>query len=148
AAPVPAPEPSPSSAERYDEHAFAVIGMAGRFPDPPTLDGIWAHLAAGPRRHGEVPPDRCDTADHYDPEWRPGTTTSKWAASLSGIDAFDAPFFRMSPLEAEDMDPEQRLFLTEAWRALEDAGYAVGPETPLSCGVFVGCTQSDYRQIR
>src|SRR5690606_32563052 len=75
-------------------------------------------------------------------------TTSKWAASLSGIDAFDAPFFRMSPLEAEDMDPEQRLFLTEAWRALEDAGCAVGPETPLPCGAFVGCTQSDYRQIR
>ncbi|NEC84062.1 polyketide synthase, partial [Streptomyces sp. SID7958] len=148
AAPVPAPEPSPSSAERYDEHAVAVIGMAGRFPDTPTLDGFWADLAAGRQRTGEVPPDRWDTAAHYDPEGRPGTTTSKWAASLSGIDAFDAPFFRMSPLEAEDMDPEQRLFLTEAWRALEDAGYAVGPETPLSCGVFVGCTQSDYRQIR
>ncbi|GAA3897334.1 hypothetical protein GCM10022244_04510 [Streptomyces gulbargensis] len=148
AEPGPAPEPPRSSEERHDEHAIAVIGMAGRFPDAPTLDGFWADLAAGRQRTGEVPPDRWDTAAHYDPAGRPGTTTSKWAASLSGIDAFDAPFFRMSPLEAEEMDPEQRLFLTESWRALEDAGYAVGPETPLSCGVFVGCTQSDYRQVR
>ncbi|MFE3599909.1 SDR family NAD(P)-dependent oxidoreductase [Streptomyces sp. NPDC059142] len=140
-----APDPAPPP---HDAHAIAVIGMSGQFPHAPTLEAFWAALVDRRQHTEEVPAERWDTSVHYDPAGPPGTTTSKWAASLSGIDRFDAPFFRMSPLEAEDMDPEQRLFLTESWRALEDAGYAVGPDTPTSCGVFVGCTQSDYRHLR
>ncbi|MEU8242628.1 SDR family NAD(P)-dependent oxidoreductase [Actinoplanes missouriensis] len=146
AAAITLTDPAP---ERDDtDPAIAVIGMSGRFPHAPTLEDFWSDLAAGRVRTEEVPPDRWDVAAHYDPSGRPGTTLSKWASSLEGIDRFDARFFRMSPLEAEDMDPEQRLFLTEAWRALDDAGYAVGPDVPLGCGVFVGCTQSDYSKIR
>ncbi|MEU5397680.1 SDR family NAD(P)-dependent oxidoreductase [Streptomyces sp. NPDC005963] len=139
---------SASNANDANTHAIAVIGMSGQFPDAPTLDDFWRNLAAGTQHTEEVRPDRWDVDASYDPSGRPGTTVSKWASSLSDIDRFDAPFFRVSPLEAEDMDPEQRLFLTESWRALEDAGYAVGPDEALACGVFVGCTQSDYRRIR
>ena len=40
------------------------------------------------------------------------------------IDRFDPAYFRISPEEAVCMDPQQRLFLEESWKALEDAGYA------------------------
>ena len=42
------------------------------------------------------------------------------------------------------MDPQQRLFLTESWRALEDAGYSDRDLDAVRCGVFVGCGASDY----
>ena len=37
------------------------------------------------------------------------------------------------------MDPQQRLFLQEAWRTLEDAGYAGAGIQGRRCGVYVGC---------
>ncbi len=45
---------------------------------------------------------------------------------LEDIDAFDAPFFDLTPRQAEVMDPQQRLFLQCAWEALEHAGYGGG----------------------
>src|SRR6185436_6819406 len=65
---------------------------------------------------------------------------------LADIDCFDPLFFNISPQEAELMDPQQRLFLQEAWRALEDAGYAKQALDGKKCGVFVGCGVSDYQK--
>ncbi len=42
------------------------------------------------------------------------------------------------------MDPQQRLFLMESWRALEDAGYSDRDLDAVRCGVFAGCGASDY----
>ncbi len=42
------------------------------------------------------------------------------------------------------MDPQQRLFLEEAWHALEDAGYAGRDLVETNCGVFVGVGPGDY----
>lgn len=42
------------------------------------------------------------------------------------------------------MDPQQRIFLEEAWKALEDAGYSDQAVQDTRCGVFVGCAPSDY----
>ena len=48
----------------------------------------------------------------------------RYGAYLDGIDQFDAAFFRISPVEAHLLDPQQRLILETSWRALEDAGIA------------------------
>jgi len=66
---------------------------------------------------------------------------------LQDIDQFDALFFNISGSEATYMDPQQRLFLQEAWKALEDAGYAGTRIEGRRCGVYVGGAQSDYRQL-
>ncbi|MBC7136737.1 MAG: hypothetical protein H5U25_13990, partial [Oceanibaculum nanhaiense] len=65
---------------------------------------------------------------------------------LADIDRFDAGFFRISPVEAERLDPQQRLMLETAWRALEDAGYRP-EELPRDTGVFVGVTAQDYAAL-
>ncbi|MFG1935976.1 SDR family NAD(P)-dependent oxidoreductase [Micromonospora tulbaghiae] len=140
AAAAPAPDTSPDAPT-----AIAVIGMAGRFPDAPDLDTFWDNLAAGRSAIREVPPDRWDLTELYDPDPAvPGRTRSRWAALLDDVDAFDAGLFRVSPLEAEAMDPQQRIFLEQAWAALEDAGYA---GRPMRCGVFVGCGAGDYPRL-
>uniref|UniRef100_UPI0015C563F8 SDR family NAD(P)-dependent oxidoreductase n=1 Tax=Streptomyces sp. JHA26 TaxID=1917143 RepID=UPI0015C563F8 len=128
---------------------IAVIGMAGRFPGAPTLDAYWENLLAGRCEITEIPAERWDAAQCYDPDPTvPGTTCSRWAALLDDVDAFDAAFFGVSPLEAEAMDPQQRLFLREAWNALEHAGYGA-PRTAATgnCGVFVGSGAGDYGRL-
>ncbi|MEU3838576.1 SDR family NAD(P)-dependent oxidoreductase [Streptomyces sp. NPDC028635] len=151
-APVSAVAPAP--AEGKDASAsevcgdIAVIGMAGRFPGAEDLDTFWENIAAGRDSFTEVPPGRFDVGAVFDADRLvPGRTYSKWAAMLPEVDRFDAAFFNHSPLEAEVMDPQQRLFLEQAWSALEHAGYAVGSDERTSCGVFVGCAPGDYATL-
>jgi acyl transferase domain-containing protein len=73
-----------------------------------------------------------------------GKSYSKWMGSLENEDQFDALFFNISPMEAERMDPQQRLFLEESWKAIEDAGYHSGNLVKEKCGVCVGVGQGDY----
>jgi acyl transferase domain-containing protein/non-ribosomal peptide synthetase component F/SAM-dependent methyltransferase len=50
-------------------------------------------------------------------------------------------------VEAIYMDPQQRLFLEESWKALEDAGYTGSGIQGCRCGVYVGCSSGDYQKI-
>ncbi|MGC4806662.1 SDR family NAD(P)-dependent oxidoreductase [Micromonospora sp. DT233] len=125
---------------------IAVIGMSGRFPDAPDVETFWRNLRDGRCSIREVPAQRWDPAEFYDPDRHAaGRTYSKWAALLSDVDSFDAAFFRISPMEAELMDPQQRLFLEQSWAALDDAGYATAG--PRRCGVFVGSGGGDYLRL-
>ncbi|MET9973411.1 polyketide synthase, partial [Streptomyces sp. NPDC006356] len=146
--PTPASAPPPVPSEEPMRTDIAVIGMAGQFPDAPDLDAFWENLAAGRDSIREVPPERWDPREFYDPDRRAvGRTYSKWAALLDGIDQFDPQFFRMSPLEAAALDPQQRLFLRTAWQTLEDAGHAKDAPSPRRWGVFVGCAAGEYLDL-
>ncbi|HEV2963363.1 MAG TPA: polyketide synthase, partial [Candidatus Angelobacter sp.] len=127
---------------------IAVIGMSGRFPDAADVEEFWSNLTTGRDSVREVPKSRWDTDKYYDPNpAAPGKTYSKWAGLLEDIEYFDPLFFNISPLEAEFMDPQQRLFLQEAWRAFEDAGYAPSALSGTQCGVFVGVSSGDYQSL-
>ena len=103
-----------AEAEAADAGAIAVIGMACRFPGPASdIDGFWRMVAAGEDAIGPVPAERA-----RDMHAAPGQS----AALLDDIETFDAAFFDITPREAVQMDPQQRLFLEVAWDALEDAG--------------------------
>ena len=66
---------------------------------------------------------------------------------IESFDRFDPVFFGISGLEATYMDPQQRLFLEEAWKALEHAGHAGADMQGRRCGVFVGCSAGDYQEL-
>ncbi|MCW5321949.1 SDR family NAD(P)-dependent oxidoreductase [Verminephrobacter aporrectodeae subsp. tuberculatae] len=127
---------------------IAIIGLSARYPGATTADALWRNLLDGTFSVEEISPERWDIARFYDPDpTAPGKTSSKVAGLVADIDRFDATFFGISPREAELMDPQQRVFLEQAWRALEDAGHAVGPERRVNCGVFVGTAAGDYMQL-
>ncbi|WP_394849113.1 SDR family NAD(P)-dependent oxidoreductase [Pendulispora brunnea] len=138
---VPAPSDSLEVVERIEPAApapaaaavkgpIAIIGMSGRFARSRNLDELWEHLA-----HGD---DLVETAE------QPGYAHGSF---LQDIDLFDPLFFNISGAEATCMDPKQRIFLEEAWKALEDAGYAGLKVQGRPCGVYVGCEPGDYKYL-
>jgi amino acid adenylation domain-containing protein len=131
------------------EH-IAVIGMGCRFPggaDNP--DDYWGLLRDGVDAISEVPHTRWNIADYYDPDPEaPGKMYSRHGGFLSGIDQFDAAFFRISPREAAVMDPQQRLLLEVVHEAIEHAGIPIESVKSTQTGVFVGITTNDYAQLQ
>jgi polyketide synthase PksN len=128
--------------------AIAVIGMSGRFPDADNVHEFWENLKNGRNSVTEVPEERGFQIDRYfdTVPQTPGKTYTKWGGFLRDIDQFDASFFGITPKEAELMDPTERLFLQESWRAIEDAGYAPSSLTGKRWGVFA-CAKGDYHYL-
>lgn len=124
---------------------IAVIGMAARLPGARDVDELWANLAAGASAIREIPPSRWSNARFFDPDpANLAATYCRCGGFLDDVDCFDAPFFNISGKEAEQTDPQQRVFLEEAWLALEDAGYTGDRLAGQACGVFVGAGASEY----
>ncbi|UCH94144.1 MAG: SDR family NAD(P)-dependent oxidoreductase [Candidatus Aminicenantes bacterium] len=129
--------------KKYDgeDEPIAIIGMSCRFPDANDVNQFWANLAAGKNSVRQMPTNRWEIKEGGNEEKR---EDMQWGAFLSHIDQFDAEFFNIPDEEAEVMDPQQRLFLQEAWGAMEDAGYTEKQLKGKRCGVFVGCSSGDY----
>ncbi|WP_406069065.1 SDR family NAD(P)-dependent oxidoreductase [Micromonospora sp. NBC_01638] len=123
---------------------LAVVGMAGRFPNAPDLDAFWQLLADGGDAIRPVPPERWDATAQLDPE----RAVQDVGGFLDGVDQFDPGFFGISPREAADIDPQQRLMLEVAWRALEDAGQPAAALRGTRTGVYVGASWHDYEILR
>lgn len=140
-------EHSESSSPGPKNESIAVIGMSGRFAGADNLSDFWENLSGGKDSVVEVPEDRWDAGKYFDPnpEGCGNKTNCKWGGFLENIDKFDPLFFNISPAEAEHMDPQQRLFLEESWKAMEDAGYSPTALSGRKCGVFVGVGKGDYR---
>ena len=137
---------SPSSTHpKASGEPIAIVGLACRFPGARTPEEFWQNLAQGVESIQEVPGDRWQIDEFYDPRPRqPGKTISKWGGFLEHVDRFDARFFGISPYEAERIDPQQRLLLELAWEALEHAGHSGAELTGSSTGVFVGVSVNEY----
>lgn len=67
---------------------------------------------------------------------------------LDRIDRFDARFFGIPPLEADYMDPHQRIGLEVAYEAFENAGYGGDSVRGTRTGVFLGRDQTNYSYYR
>ena len=89
------------------EEPIAIVGIGCRYPEADGPGELWQLLLDGRCAVGDVPPSRWDALGAFDAE-KPGP---RRAAFLRDIRAFDAPFFKIAPREAEQMDPQQRLFL-------------------------------------
>ncbi len=136
---------------------IAIVGLSGRYPESPDLAAYWANLRDGRDCIVEVPASLWDWRDYYsDDRSEGGRHYSRWGGFIAGVDEFDPLFFNMAPLEAERIDPQERLFLQHAWMAVEDAGYTradlhgAAPRAGLAdiggqVGVYVGVMYSEYQ---
>ena len=137
----------PISNDKKKSISVAIIGMAGQFPKAPDIQKFWNNLLEGRDCISEIPPTRWSIDEYYDQDRQStGKTVCKRMGLLEDLDIFDPLFFNIAPSEAEYMDPQQRLFLQNSWRCIEDAGYDPAELSGSLCGVFVGCAASDYSQ--
>lgn len=121
---------------------IAIVGMAGQFPGSRDVPGLWENLRAGKECVSWFSDEELLAAGE-DPELIADPAYVPAANVLDDIDRFDAGFFGYPAHEAMLMDPQQRLFLEQAWHALEDAG--VDPDrAPGLVGVFAGSQLSTY----
>ncbi|WP_264077792.1 type I polyketide synthase [Mycolicibacterium houstonense] len=124
---------------------FAVVGYAARFPGAPDAESYWDLLSAGRDAISEVPKDRWDVEEFFDPEpGAVGKVVTRRAGFVDDVTGFDAPFFGMSTREVRLMDPQHRLLLETAWRAVEHSGTAPTALANTNTGVFVGLATHDY----
>ncbi|MDJ0843722.1 beta-ketoacyl synthase N-terminal-like domain-containing protein [Crocosphaera sp.] len=129
------------------EH-IAIIGLGCRFPEAKDVESYWELLKQGKDGIREVPPERWNVDDFYDPQpVTPGKMSTRWGGFVDGVDQFDPGFFQTSPREAEQIDPQQRLFLEVAWEALENGGIIPSQLSGSQTGVFVGINNSDYNRM-
>ncbi|MDE0439779.1 MAG: beta-ketoacyl synthase N-terminal-like domain-containing protein, partial [bacterium] len=140
------PEPEPPAPARSGEDGIAVVGMACRFPGASELAAFWDLLEGGV---DAVTDGRQDAGswsgavgdpDAEDVAYRRG-------AFVDGIDWFDSRFFRISPIEAQLMDPQQRMLLETTWQALEDAGMDPDGLRGSRTGVYAGVGSAEYRDL-
>jgi iterative type I PKS product template protein len=147
---VPAYQPPPlgSALTRGTSDLIAIVGMSGRFPGSDNVDEFWRELMSGACHIKKVPESRFDVDRYYDAAQKlKNSTAIKDGAWLNDPGLFDNRFFNVSPREATQMDPVQRLCLTTAHEALEMAGYAPGASPsmdPERVATFVGVTGYDW----
>ena len=124
---------------------IAVIGMSGQFPQAKNLDEFWQNIAEGRNCITHIPPSRWDVKrySNLDPNGS-DKINYKWLGVLDDVDCFDPLFFRISPQEAEYIDPQHRLFLQESYKAFEDAGYCANTLGGKRCGVYLGISAHEY----
>ncbi|MGW1375421.1 alpha/beta fold hydrolase [Streptomyces sp. NPDC002446] len=122
--------------ELLEDNTPVVVGMACRFAGSDGLEQYWERLRLGRSALG---------------------TTERWAGEedaasfgggfLDGHQDFDARFFRVSPNEAQCMDPQQRILLQTVQHAVDDSYLTAADLRDLDCGVFVAGLPGDYRSL-
>ena len=141
------PQPASVVTTRTDE-PIAIVAVSCRFPGAPDPEAFWEVLSGGVDAIREVPEDRFDIDEFYDPDPEtPGKTYTRFGGFLDGIDGFDPEFFGISPREAVWIEPQQRLMLETAWEGLERAGYAPAALRGSRTGVFVGVAANEYAHL-
>ena len=137
----------------HSTEPIAIIGISGRFPGARNIDELWNCLITGQDMIKEIPLERFDWRQYYGDARSEhggkdsGKTSGKWCGCIPGVSEFEPLFFEIAPVEAETMDPRQRLLLQESWKALEDAGYGTEQIKHQKIGMFVGAEQGDYQLI-
>ena len=148
---VPPPSDATHGAARASapgNEPVAIVGMACRFPGADSLAAFWDQLDGGVNAVSEgVPGSGIGRIGELFPEGAELRRACRFGAYLDGLDQFDAAFFRISPVEAQMLDPQQRLMLETCWRALEDAGIDPDGLRGSRTGVYAGISNNEYRGL-
>ena len=137
---------APEASRRGDP--IAIVGMACRFPNAVGIPDFWRLLEAGENAVTEgVPGSGIGRVGVLFPDAEIQSPACRFGAYLDEIDRFDAAFFRISPVEAQLLDPQQRLMLETSWQALEDAGMDPERFRGSRTGVYGGVSNNEYRSL-
>ncbi|NEO66612.1 MAG: polyketide synthase, partial [Moorea sp. SIO4G2] len=134
--------------EQTKAEPIAIIGLGCRFPKSLNTEAFWHLLEQGIDGVTEVPKDRWDIDQYYDPNPdATGKMYTRFANFITDVDKFEPEFFKISPREAKQIDPQHRLLLEVSWESLEDAGLSPLALRGTPTGVFIGMMTHDYTQL-
>jgi acyl transferase domain-containing protein/SAM-dependent methyltransferase/aryl carrier-like protein len=130
---------------------IAIIGLSGVYPKAPNLQTFWRNIREGRDCVEEIPAERWSLDGFYEADVNraieQGKSYSKWGGFVDTFADFDPLFFNISPREAMNIDPQERLFLQECWRAMESTGYTrqdLKTRFGGRVGVFAGITKTGF----
>ncbi|WP_040788631.1 beta-ketoacyl [acyl carrier protein] synthase domain-containing protein [Nocardia paucivorans] len=130
-----------------NDDPIVIVGMAVEAPGGiETPAEFWSALAESRELIGPFPRDRDWPLDqlftlHHNAGWSP----VRDAGGFLGTAAyFDPGFFGISPREAVAMDPQQRVAMRSAWRAVEDAGLNPAALDGDGAGCWMGVSVLEY----
>ncbi len=131
-----------------DVEEIAIVGLATRFPgDMNTPAQMWQALLEGRDAITDLPEGRWS---EFMEEPRLAERIRKARTRggyLSDIKGFDSEFFALSKMEADNIDPQQRMALELTWEALEFARIPASSLRGQNVGVFVGSSTNDYSYL-
>jgi mycobactin polyketide synthetase MbtC len=133
--------------EHTAEDPVVIVGMALEAPGGvDDAASFWSLLSEQREALGPFPTDRgWALRALFDGSRRDGfKTIHDLGGFLTGAATFDPEFFGISPREAAAMDPQQRVALRLAWRAIENAG--INPEDLAGheVGCYIGASALEY----
>ncbi|TGJ81686.1 hypothetical protein E0Z10_g7081 [Xylaria hypoxylon] len=138
--------------ERFGE-PVAIIGIGCRFPgDSMTPSKFW-RLLREPYDLLKPLDERLDPQSWYHKSAKHhGHFNVKHAYHLHDGDSnsqrhFDAPFFGISAVEANTMDPQMRMLLETVYEALEASGQSIEGLRGSDTAVYSGMMINDYRAV-
>lgn len=129
---------------------IAIIGISARLPMADNIEQFWDNLINGRDCVGSLSHNRKRDIEDYIKFSTGSGGQIEYADGgyLKDIDKFDNEFFKITNKEANLMDPNQRMFLECAWKAIEDSGYGGKKLVGSRTGVYVGFTpRGEYRKF-
>ncbi len=131
-----------------DMKQFCIVGAACRLPGAPNETKFRDLLNSGAFAVGQCPTDRWHPDLLYHPNSRtPGSAYTFAGGFLPSPYDFDIGVFGMSPREAEQVDPQQRLLAEVVWEALENAWIPPSALAGKEVGVYVGVSALDHANL-
>ena len=128
---------------------IAVVGMACRVAgDNTSPDKLWDFLMARKDGCGEL--DKLRWEPYRSRNGRNSKELDKITSRgyfVPDIADFDNMFFGISPKEAVNMDPQQRISLEVCWEALESAGIPPQSLAGSNTAVYMGVNSDDYGKL-
>ncbi|KAF8157842.1 polyketide beta-ketoacyl-synthase [Crassisporium funariophilum] len=134
---------------KVKQEPIAIIGMAVNMPGAANVAQLWDILVNGVNTVEEIPHHRFNVSDSTNALNTGRNMKAHTGNFIDSVDEFDHKFFNISPREAKNMDPQQRVLLHVAYEALEDAGYVPNSTpsfNPEAIGCFIGAATADYVQ--
>ncbi|MDB6036637.1 MAG: putative polyketide synthase PksJ, partial [Verrucomicrobiales bacterium] len=133
-----------ASHPEYYEESLAIIGISCQFPGAADLNEFWSMLKEG-REGGRFLSKEELSQRGVPDELIRNPKFVPLSLALDDKEMFDAEFFNIPARNALLMDPQFRLLLSHAWKAVEDAGYA--PEKIPQTSVFMSTGNSFYQSL-
>lgn len=126
---------------------IAVIGIGLNINDAKTLPDYWQMFENQLDSIRDFPKNRREQIEDYARLFlSEGQNASYYRGTyLERIDEFDNDFFRISPKEAQAMDPVQRIMLQVMFSAFDDACYTPEKLNGSKTGIYLGYTANSIK---